>query len=238
METVDLGHHTSKRYNDELEEVRSDLMTMGGAVEAQLRDAIKALMQTDSQLANKVIKDDALINKMEVRIDEECALILARRQPAASDLRFVLSVSKTVADIERIGDHAAKIAKKAAQLIKSEAVEEKGYIEIRHISEKALDMLKTALNAFARMDVEAALDVIRADAAVNLEYQSALRVMITNMMEDPRNISHAMEVITVLRSLERVGDHCINMAEQVIYLVKGQDMRHKSLEKIEKILKK
>lgn len=238
MSSLNLGQHISQQFNKELESVRSDLMAMGGIVEQQLRESIKSLVDADSSLAEKVVNTDNQVNKMEMQIDDECTQILARRQPAASDLRFVIAVSKTVSDIERIGDHAAKIAKKAAELMKNDGPEAKGYVEIRHISEKVIDMFNKSLDAFARLDVETALDVMRADEYVNLEYGSAIRVMITNMMEDPRNITRALEIIWVLRSLERVGDHSINIAEQVIFLVKGKDTRHSSIEKIEKMLGK
>jgi phosphate transport system protein len=233
--SLSFDHHISKKFNQELEAVRSDLMRMGGIVELQLQNAVDSLIKADSQLAETVVKTDNRVNDLEVKIDEECTQIIARRQPTASDLRFIIAVSKTVGDIERIGDHGVKVAKKAIELIGA-SEQPKGYVEIRHISEKVIVMFNKALDAFARLDADSALEVIKADEQVNLEYSSAIRVMITSMMEDPRNIGRSLEVIWALRSLERVGDHSINIAEQVIYLVKGKDMRHKTVEQIEKIM--
>ena len=237
MDTAKFGQHISQQFNKELEDIRSDLMKMGGIVEEQVKNAITALIEADSQLATSVVEGDHRVNELEMQIDNECTQILARRQPAASDLRFIISVSKAVSDIERIGDHAAKVAKKAIELINSGGKESRGYVEIRHIGEKVLTMLNKALDAFARLDVECALEVMHADEKVDLEYGSAIREMITTMMEDPRNISRSLEIIWALRSLERVGDHSRNVAEQVIYLVKGKDLRHQSISNIEKVLK-
>lgn len=226
------SHHISQQFNDELEDVKSRLLEMGGQAERQLDDAIRALIDADSELAVQVCQKDKLVNRMEVDIDEECTRILARRQPAASDLRLVMAISKAITDLERIGDESKRIAKLAIQLSESGEAP-RGYVEVRHISEKVRQMVHQALDAFARFNVEVALEVARADKDVDVEYATAMRELITYMMEDPRSISRVIHVIWALRSLERVGDHARNIAEQVIYLVKGTDVRHVSYEQME-----
>lgn len=226
------SHHISQQFNDELEDVKSRLLEMGGQAERQLDDAIRALIDADSELAVQVCQKDKLVNRMEVDIDEECTRILARRQPAASDLRLVMAISKAITDLERVGDESKRIAKLAIQLSESGEAP-RGYVEVRHISEKVRQMMHQALDAFARFNVEVALEVARADKDVDVEYATAMRELITYMMEDPRSISRVIHVIWALRSLERVGDHARNIAEQVIYLVKGTDVRHVSYEQME-----
>lgn len=223
--------HISQQFNKELDEVKTHLLEMGGVVEKQVSRAIEALIDGDSGLANQVREDDQGINFMEVSIDEECARILARRQPAASDLRLVIAISKVNTDLERIGDEAGRIGKQAIQLSESGAAPA-GYIEVRHIGDHVREMVRNALNAFARLDAELALSVAEEDKAVDREYNSALREMITYMMEDPRAVSRTMNVIWALRSLERIGDHARNIAEYVIYLVKGKDVRHVGLKEM------
>lgn len=237
MDKLNLDHHISQQFNQELEEARKHLMQMGGVVEQQVRDAVRALVEADSALAEQVIKSDRRVNTMEVNIDEECTRILARRHPAASDLRFVLAVTKSVNDLERIGDEAAKVARQAVELTElGEAP--KGYVEIRHIGERVSRMVLEALDSFARLDSSAALAVLKADKEVDMEYATALRAMITMMMEDPRTISREINVIWALRSLERIGDHARNVAEYVIFLVEGEDMRHKKLEHVENLVQR
>ncbi len=226
------SHHISQQFNDELEDVKSRLLEMGGKTERQLDDAIQALINANSELAGQVCDNDRQVNRMEVDIDEECTRILARRQPAASDLRLVMAISKAITDLERVGDESKRIAKLAIQLSESGEAP-KGYLEVRHISEKVRQMLHQALDAFARFDVDVALKVALADKEVDLEYASSIRELITYMMEDPRSIGRVIHVIWALRSLERVGDHARNIAEQVIYLVKGTDVRHVSYEQME-----
>jgi phosphate transport system protein len=224
-------HHISQQFNEELEQVKNSLLEMGGLVERQVGDAIRALVEADSALAQKVVEKDAAINAMEMLIDEECTRIIARRQPAASDLRLVISVSKAVNDLERIGDESAKIARMAIKLCE-EGESPRGYVEIRHIGDRVRRMTQEALTAFARLDVETALQVAQEDKDVDQEYQSAMRELVTFMMEDPRSISRVLNVIWSLRSLERIGDHARNISEDVIYLVKGKDVRHTSLAEI------
>jgi phosphate transport system protein len=230
------SHHISQQFNADLEEVKNNMLEMGGMVEKQLSDAIEAIITADSGLGQVVGEDDASINAMEVKIDEECHRILVRRQPAASDLRLVLSIIKTVNDLERVGDESAKIARLAIELTE-QGESSKGYVEIRHIGERVRHMVHMALDAFARYDVETALAVAQEDVNVDMEYSSAMREMITYMIEDPRSITRVLNVVWALRALERIGDHAKNIAEHVIYLVKGTDVRHMGLSGIEEKVK-
>lgn len=222
------GHHISQQFNNELDEVKTHMLEMGGMVEKQVSDAIKALLNEDSGLAEKVKLGDKLINTMEVSIDEECTRILARRQPAASDLRLVIAISKAVNDLERIGDEAGKIATQAMTL-SEQGQSPRGMVEIRMIGDHVGRMVRDALDAFARLDSKKALEVAKEDTLVDAEYGTAMRSLITYMMEDPRSISPMLNVLWSLRSLERVGDHARNIAEHVIYLVKGANVRHVGL---------
>lgn len=224
--------HISQQFNAELEEVRSHLLAMGGLVEKQVNDAVSALIEADSALAQKVRELDDQINHMERDIDEECVRILARRQPAASDLRLIISITKSVIDLERIGDEASKIAKRAIQLCE-EGESPRGYVEVRHLGDQVRKMVREALDAFARFDAEQALAVAQYDKTIDREYKTALRELVTYMMEDPRSISRVLSVIWVLRSLERIGDHARNIAELVIYLVRGTDVRHLGLARMQ-----
>jgi len=228
-------HHISQQFNEDLEDVKSSMLEMGGMVEKQLSDALDAIMQADSGLAQLVREDDAAINAMEISIDEECNRILVRRQPAASDLRLVLTVIKIVTDLERIGDESAKIARLAIELAE-QGESSKGYFEIRHIGDRVKKMVHMALDSFARYDVDAAVTVAREDANVDMEYSSAMREMITYMIEDPRSITRVLNIVWALRALERVGDHAKNIAEHVVYLVKGTDVRHIGLSGLEEHL--
>jgi phosphate transport system protein len=220
-----LTHHISQQFNSELEAIRSHLMSMGGLVEKQVSDSVQALINADAELATQVRAVDDQINQMEHNIDEECLRILARRQPAASDLRLIISISKSVIDLERIGDEASKIAKRALEL-SEEGEAPRGYVEVRHIGEQVRKMVQQALDAFARFDTEQALAVVQYDKTIDREYKTALRELATYMMEDPRSITRVLSIIWVLRSLERIGDHARNIAGLVIYLVRGKDLRH------------
>ena len=233
MEKKNIGQHISQQYNAELEDVRSRVLSMGGLVEKQIGDAVHALVSADTDLADAVIRDDFKINGMEVAIDEECTQILARRQPAASDLRLIVAVIKTITDLERIGDQAEKVALMGLRLAESERPTSQ-YNEIETMGKLVREMLHDALDAFARMDVEAALKVAKRDQAVDREYESVMRQRITFMMEDPRSIARSLDVIWAARALERIGDHARNISEYIIYLVQGKDVRHISLEQMEK----
>lgn len=226
------SHHISQQFNAELEEIKTRMLEMGGIVERQVADAITAVTHGDGMLAEKVLRDDVKVNTMEVLIDEECALILARRQPAASDLRLVLAISRALHDLERMGDEAKKIAEQALRLIENGDMP-RCVVEVRHIGQRVTAMVRDALDCFARLDIEQAVQVARDDKSVDMEYSTALRTLVTYMMEDARSISSVLHVMWGLRSLERVGDHARNVAEHVIYLVKGQDVRHVALAEIE-----
>lgn len=237
MDTLNLDQHISQQFNSDLEKLRTHLLEMGGLVENQLGDAVEALQKVDHNLANKVLETEIEVDSREVAIDAECTEILARRQPAASDLRLVLIVTKAIRDLERVGDEASKIAHMALELSDEQDMPE-GFVEIRHLSTNVQKMLNAALDAFARFDVRAAVKVMRDDRFVDREYKSAMREMVTQMMEDPRSISRVLSIVWALRSLERIGDHSRNIAEHVIYLVRGTDVRHVSLKDIEAQLEK
>lgn len=232
-----LNHHISSQFNEELQDVNTKFMTMGGFVEQQVANAIHALLDTNADLAIDVQIQDAVINRFETEIDEALTLILARRHPAAIDLRMVIAMSKANTDLERIGDEASKIAR-IAQNLCEEGGAPRGYMETRHIGNQVRVMIHDALDAFARLDVDQALRVLLADADIDREYQSATRTLMTYMMEDPRHISQVINVMWVLRSLERIGDHARNISEQVIYMVKGLDVRHTSVKEIEEKVQK
>ena len=231
MDRSHFGQHSSSQFNEEMESIRSHLMEMGGMVEKQVIDAIQALLQADSALADRVLENEDRVDSLEKLIDSECARVLALRQPAASDLRMIISVTKCVSDLERIGDEAAKVAKMSLELAE-QGESPRGYVEVRHIGNHVRSMLGDALDAFARFDVQKAVDVAAEDNEVDLEYRSAMRALVTFMMEDPRSISRVLNIIWSLRALERIGDHAKNIAEQLIYLVKGKDVRHISVDEV------
>lgn len=225
MAKMSFENHIMKQFDDELEEIRTRLMEMGGKVEQQVQKAVRAVTEADSSLAEEVIKEEKLVDEMEVDIDEACILIIARRQPAASDLRLVMMVTKAINDLERIGDEAKKIANHAVILSEQDGTSQ-GYQEVRHLGQSVTRMLAHALDAFARFDVDAAMKTLAEDTQIDLEYKTALRELVTYMMEDPRSISRAINILWVVRSLERIGDHAKNLCEQIVYVVKGKDIRH------------
>jgi phosphate transport system protein len=225
MQTSKLTDHISRRFNKDIEDLRNNVLTMGGLVEAQLLRAIAAIVSGDSDLGLKVANDDYKVNKLEVSIDEECSRILATRAPAATDLRLIVAIIKTITDLERIGDEAEKIGFLASQLAAMDRPSD-SYRELKYLGNHVSQMLRAAMDAFARLDVEAALEVVKEDDRVDEEYDAITRQCITFMMEDPRSIRRFMNVTWAARSLERIGDHAKNICEYVIYMVQGRDVRH------------
>ena len=235
MEAADLSHHTSRRFNEDLESVRARVLAMGGFVEEQLSNALTALVQGDSKLGRSVASQDYKVNGMEVSIDEECSRILATRAPTAGDLRMVVATIKTITDLERIGDECERIGSIAARLSDVEHPTER-YREVKHLGRTVQVMVHDMLDACARLDAKLALATARKDRFVDEEYEAIQRQCITFMMEDPRTIRRALDVMWVVRSLERIGDHAKNICEYIIYMVHGKDVRHTSLEHIEQEL--
>jgi len=231
MNEEELQHHISQQFNIELRELRNQVLGMGGLVEEQLTNALIALTTNDQQLARRVYTNDYKINALEVAIDEESTRILARRQPTASDLRLVMAVVKAIPELERIGDQAERIAHMALQM--SVEPQAKHFVAVNHLGEHVRQMLHDALDAFARIDVEMALQVIREDQKVDHESDSVYRQLITYMMEDARAIPMALNIMWSARALERVAAHSRNICEYLIYFVRGKDVRHISLEQVE-----
>ena len=233
MDTSALSHHIHSRYNAELEGVRSGVLQMGGLVEQQVQNGVRAVVTGDSRLGQEVARLDPRVNGMEVAIDEDCSRILATRSPTASDLRLIVAVIKTITDLERIGDEAEKLGHAAARFASGDRPADR-YREVKHIGELVAEMLHGALDAFARLDTEAALAVARRDRAIDEEYDAIQRQCITFMMEDPRSIRRTLDIMAVARALERIGDHAKNLCEYVVYMVLGKDIRHLSIEDVEK----
>ena len=225
--------HISRQYDADLEAIRASVLQMGGLVESQIKSAVESLVSGNVELMNRVIADDHRVNAMEVKIDEVCSQVIARRQPTAGDLRLVMAVIKTITDLERIGDEAEKISRMAKLLSQKQGYALPRFQEIKRASEIALDMLRKSLDAFARLDVVTAAQVVRLDDQVDEEFRAILRYLITFMMEDPRTISTSLEILFVAKAIERIGDHAKNMAEYVIYMVKGRDVRHITVDEIE-----
>ncbi|WP_124948670.1 phosphate signaling complex protein PhoU [Sulfuriferula thiophila] len=226
--------HTYRQFDTDLENMRARVLQMGGLVEQQIAQAIEALINADFILAEKVVNNDHQVNALEVGIDEDCAQIIARRQPTASDLRMVMTVVKTITDLERIGDEAAKVARMVKEIHHSGRMMQPKFNQIQYMSEIVLDMLHRALDGFARLDVSNAAHIARQDIDVDEEYHLVLRNLITYMMEDPRTISTFIDIMFVAKAIERMGDHAKNMSEYVVYMVKGKDVRHTTVEEIER----
>jgi phosphate transport system protein len=235
MSTEGLSHHISSRYNEDLERLRSSVLEMGGLVERQLTQAIGGITEPDARVMMRVAQEELRVNQLERSIDEDCSRILATRGPTASDLRLIITILKTITDLERIGDEGEKVAGIASRLAMRERPHNR-YRELRNLGEVVIDMVHDTLDAFARFDTNLALAVLRRDRTVDEEYEAIHRQNVTFMMEDPRSIRRALDVMWVVRSLERIGDHAKNICEYLIYLVLGKDVRHTKIEEIEKEL--
>ncbi len=225
--------HLSTQFDSELNGVSSRVMELGGLVESQIRQAIYALAQFNGEAATQVIETEARVNAMEVDIDRELSSIIARRQPTARDLRLLIAISKTTANLERVGDEAEKIARMVKSIIESGAARQLPASELRIAADLASGLLRKALDAFARLDTATAVAILKEDDLIDKEFDGFVRKLITYMMEDPRTISASLDLLFLAKAIERIGDHAKNIAEFIIYIVKGADVRHTSMENIE-----
>jgi phosphate transport system protein len=229
-----MNEHSSKQFDEELDDVRALVTRMGGLVEEQVRAALKSFSEHDRDLIERVVMRDQGVDEMEIQIDDACAHIIARRQPTAIDLRLLTAISKMVTDLERVGDEAKKIAKATREILDRTTP---GHItqtmEVLSTGDHVAEMLHDVLDAFVRLDAEAATDIIRRDKVVGQHFRAILRQLVTFMMEDPRTISTALDIIFIAKSVERIGDHAKNIAKDVIYIAKGRDVRHLGLSQIE-----
>ena len=232
MTTSNFSQHISRRFNEDLEQLLHRALAMGGLIEQQLTSAIRALLEGDTELAKQVVHGDRLVNRMEVILDEECSRILAMRAPAASDLRLVLAIIKASTDLERIGDECERIGRIASRLATQERPIDK-FRQLKDLARLVQEMLRDALDAFARLDADAAIQVARRDLLVDEEYEAIQRQSITFMMEDPRAIRQDLDLMWIVRALERIGDHAKNLCEYVVFMVHGKDVRHVKLEDVE-----
>jgi phosphate transport system protein len=225
--------HTHKQFDNEMEAIRSGVLTMGGLVETQLARAIMLVEGKEEQgLVEEVGADEQRINQMQVDMDLQCSQIIAKRQPAAIDLRMILTVTKIVNDLERVGDETKKVAKKATLAAQNQRLSQVRYFDVARAAGRAKEMLQLSLDAFARLDVEAATEVIDLDDEIDAAFSAIMRQLISYMMEDPRTISPALEIVFMAKSIERIGDHAKNIAEAVVQVVKGIDVRHATAEQI------
>jgi phosphate transport system protein len=222
----DILHHQSSQFDAELSRLRNDVLKMGGLVENQVSTSIEAYGGCDLGIAKDIVARDQDINALEKQIDDECTQVIARRQPTAVDLRLVFGIIKIVTDLERIGDESKKIAKGVRRICETGQSPSQFAPGIRHLAEAVLVMVRDSLDAFARLDSAQAKRVIEDDTNVDTEFKAAVRQLITHMMEDPRTISTAMDIIWIARAIERIGDHAKNVAEHVIFIAEGQDIRH------------
>jgi phosphate transport system protein len=220
------GEHSSKQYDSDLEAIRSKVLLMGGIVESQFMDAMTCFRIGNAERADRVMREDDTVNQLEVALDQACSELIVRRQPAANDLRTVMATIKVITDLERIGDESSKIARTAKGLHSRGNAVVNHYEMVRSIANHASDMLHDALDAFARNDGAQALQLIAQDVVIDHEFRSIMRNLVTFMMEDPRTISSALDTLWVAKSIERIGDHAKNIAEYVIYVVEGKDIRH------------
>ncbi len=226
------GQHISHLFDEEMEDIRHKVLTMGGLVEQQMENAVKAFMSCDQDLAEKVLQQDEMVNSLEMEIDHDCIQVIAKRQPAAVDLRMLISIIKAITELERIGDEAGRIAKMAIRLDATDYYHDQ-YHEINHLVDMVKEMLRGSLDAFARMNIDGITEITGKDEKVDREYTSIIRQLITQMMEDPRNITRAIDILWTARALERIGDHACNICEHVVYIVKGDDVRHLSQDELE-----
>lgn len=228
-----MTEHTHRQFDAEIESVRTRFLQMGGLVEAQIRDAIDGLANGDVELLDRVLEREAEVNRFETELDEAIGRILALRQPAAVDLRMMITLTKMLTDMERSGDEAEKIAR-MAKMIHEAGRRNMPAVELWHMAGYVCTMMRQTLDAFARADARVAAEVVRQDKSVDLEWQGAIRHLITYMIEDPRTISRAIELLFIAKALERIGDHAKNMSEQVIYFIKGKDVRHTGVDEVER----
>jgi len=231
MSDLHLGQHISRRFNEELEEVRSKVLHMGGVVEGQLANALRVLVNDETALAKDVVDADSIVNSFEVDIDEECTRIVALRQPAATDLRLVMAVTKTINDLERMGDEAKRIARMSRKDMDG-ALEDDVRSDLEFLGELVREMLRQVLDAFARTDVDTAIIVVKADRKVDKKYKKIVKQLVKQMGKDPQVIPQVMNIIWAVRSLERLADRCQNIAEHIIYMVLGMDVRHIKLDDV------
>ena len=236
MDNSKIAHHISENFNKELEDIRNKVLAMGGLVEEQIEQAVQALTNNDMELAELVIKQDNEVDLYEMEIDAECTQIIALRQPAAFDLRLLLTVLRVINELERVGDLAERIAKMAIYLNSKEGKTDQ-YYELQHIAGLVQEMLNGALDSFARMSVDGITEITRRDEQVDYEYASIMRQLITQMMEDPRNITRSMDMLWTVRALERIGDHARYICEHLVYMIKGEDVRHLTQAELEEKMK-
>ena len=229
--------HLSTQFDSELTSVSSQVMELGGLVESQIRQAIYALQHFNLDAAHEVTANETRVNAMEIEIDRDLSSIIARRQPTARDLRLLIAISKTTANLERVGDEAEKIARMVRSIIESGAPRSLPSLELRYAADLASGLLNKALDAFARLDVNAALSILKEDDLIDKEFDGFVRKLITYMMEDPRTISPSLDLLFLAKAIERIGDHSKNIAEFIIYVVKGEDVRHSSMDRIESVIK-
>jgi phosphate transport system protein len=228
-----MTEHTHKQFDNEMEAIRSGVLAMGGLVETQLSRAIVLLEGKDEHgLVEQVVANEQMINRMQVDMDQQCSQIIAKRQPTAIDLRMILTVTKIVNDLERVGDETKKIAKKAAQAAQTQRLAQVRAFDVARAAERAKEMLQLSLDSFARLDAKAAAEVIDLDDEIDAAFSAVLRQLISYMMEDPRTITPALEIVFMAKSIERIGDHAKNIAEAVVQVVKGKDVRHATAEQI------
>lgn len=231
--------HLSTQFDAELSAVSTRVLEMGGLVESQFSQGIYALTHFSGEVASEVLTKEEIVNTMEVEIDRDLSSIIARRQPTARDLRLLIAISKAIANLERVGDEAARIARTVQRLINS-GVSTRMRLPVNDLlfeSELAIALLRKALDAFARLDVDKALEVLKQDDQIDQEFEGLLRKLITFMMEDPRTISSSIDLVFVAKAIERVGDHAKNLAEVIIYVVKGTDVRHNPVDAVESMMK-